>query len=360
MSGPWLDTESPYIARYGYAVPRRRYGPPSRIPRGLKKYQVAGAGVAGIASMAAKQALRWYGQPRRTKTSVKSGYRPRRGRVPRKKRTLKKQVQELKRVAEADTGTHIYRHRGSTIRTASVASMGITSLTGCSTASIEAALAGLRYYNPAVPGTLTTADGTSGTFHKEFYIKRQYSRYLGVNNYQIPCMVTLYVVQTKEDTSISPATAFTNGLTDVGNPTATSPLVYLTDSVQFNDLWKIVKSKRAVLQPGDSISLSFAAKPYSYDPSLVDSHTSAYQSALGCHTLVVRIEGVLGHDSVASEYGSLQAAIDLQEDRVFEINYPAGADIKTIVVNDTSSASFTNVGVVSNKPVSDNQSYSVA
>lgn len=352
------------MPKYTFTVPefKARVMPRRRRPvrRGLKKYEMAGGALAGVASMAARQALNWYGRPRQTQTTVKSGYRPRRGYVPRKKKTLKKQVKELKRYAEADMGTHIYRHKGTTIRSSAVGFMNLTSLTGVNNSAIESAMAGLRYYDPASPATLVTAAAASGTYQKEFLVKRQYSKYLAVNNYQVPAMVTLYVCVPKSDTSLSPQTTFTNGLADVGNPTSSSPLVYLTDSPQFNDLWRIAKSKKAVLQPGESMMVSYSCKEYMYDPSLVDSHSEAYQSRFGAHTLTVRIEGVLGHDSAAAEYGTLQASVDVQEDRVFEIHYAAGADIKTVVINDVSDTSFTNGGVVSNKPVSDNQSYSVA
>lgn len=273
---------------------------------------------------------------------------------------VRKDIKALKRSVKADMGVHIYRHKGTTVLSSSVGQMSIGSLTGVTNSSIEAALAGLRYYDPSTPATLITAAGATGTYQKEFLIKRQYSKYIAVNNYQVPCMLTMYVCVPKVDTSFSPTTAFQNGLADVGNPSNSSPLVYLTDSPQFHDLWRISKSKKAVLQPGESLSISYSYKSYMYDPSLVDSHADTYQAVHGCHTLCTRLEGVLGHDNAAAERGTLQASVDLQEDRVFEIHYSAGAAIKTIAINDISDVTFTNVGVVSNKPVSDNQSYSTS
>lgn len=318
-------------------------------------YALAGAASA-VAATAAKKAIKWS----KSQKNQSKSKRRRSGAAYRAQPSLKKKVKELQRIAESDMGTHIYRHKGATRNLSSVGQMTIASLTGVTVSSIEAALAGLRYYNPSTPSSLVTADGTTGSYQKEFFFKRCISKYLCVNNYQVPVKLRMYIVVPKEDTSISPSTAFTNGLTDVGGPSSSSPLVHLTDSEEFGDLYSIVKSVICVLQPGESKLLSYSAKPFQYDPSLIDNHNLSYQRKFGCHTLVTRVEGVLGHDTVANEQGTLAAGVDIQEDRVFEIRYAAGADIKTIAINDTSDVIFTNGGVVSSKPVADNQGYSVA
>lgn len=283
--------------------------------------------------------------------------RPVRKSFPKK---INKQIKELKRLTESDMGTLIYRACVVGAGGVSVNTSGTATALDVSVSNLETVLAQLRYYNPSVPGTLTTADGAAGTFQKDFLFNKLSMKVLFRNNYQIPCKVRIFVCQPKEDTSISPVTAFTNGLTDIGAPSSGAPNVYLTDSVQFSDLWKIVASKKAVLEPGREVTISHSVKPFHYDPSLVDSHSQSYQNRFASTVIIYRLEGVLSHDSaVSTEHGTSQARLDIRSDVTYEVRYSAGADIKYLVlVNDMDTP--TNGFVCSNKPVADNQAYSVA
>lgn len=272
---------------------------------------------------------------------------------------MKSQIRELRRLAEADMGELIYRFRNTFTVRASVNSIDQSEYFSHTSDTLETILGQLRYYNPSAPTSLVTADGSSGTYQKDFLFTSIYHKIHLRNNYQVPADVTVYKVRLKGDTSIAPLTAFTNGLADVGNPGSSSPLVYLTDSEQFKELYSIESSKSFRLSPGAARTMSQSLKNLLYDPSARDSHTVTYQRAHRNMFFIVRVEGVVGHDSSIAEYGVLQAGVDILIDRTFKVKYPAGADIKWIVVND-SSDTFTNGGVVSSKPVSDNLGYSVA
>ncbi len=288
--------------------------------------------------------------------------RLKKGRHPfKRKGGLKYQVKELRRLAEAGMGHHIEKQRNSGSIAAAVHASKFTSHTGVTVTILEGILANLRFFNPSVPGTLTTAAGGTGTYQRDYYFHSVFSTYMARNNYQIPCKVTVYCFVPKSDTNITPATAYTNGLTDIGAPTATSALMYPTDSIQLNDLWKIAVSKSVILEPGESCKIVYKAKKFQFDPSFVDSHSLSYQSRYGCHTFGARVEGILGHDTVETdEFTTLAGQIDIQLDHRYEVSYDAGIDVTTVIVDDSSSATFTTGGVVSNKPVSDNQALSLA
>lgn len=336
----------------------RRY-----IPAGYTRSAVSAAGLAH----GAKKMYDWYrSQGDNKKVAVKKANRnynkkyKRKNKVIRNQKTLKKQVKELKRVAESDMGTLLYRFIATGRVIAAVNSTAYFVSKYSTTSILESVLTELRYYNPSVPGTLTQADGTTGTFNKEFLFTKAYAKTHCVNNYQTPVEVFLYVVTPRGDTSIPPDTSVTNGLTDIGNPSSSSRMVYPTDSTQFTDLWKIVKSDRCILQPGQSRSINHSIdSPFQYDPSFHDQHSFEYLQTNKNSSLLIRVQGVLGHDSVANEQGYLQGGIDFSTERVFEVKYAAGADIKYIHLNE-SLDTFTNIGVVSSKPVSDNISYSIA
>lgn len=272
---------------------------------------------------------------------------------------LAKQVKTLNKRSESDLGVLTFRQRTTGRVIANVNSSSYGDLNILTTTYYESVLAQLRYYDPSAPSTLVNADGATGSFMKDFSFTKNYCKLSVRNNYQVPCRITVYNCNVKEDTSISPYTAYTQGLADVGNPTATSTLVYLSDSPQFKDLWKIVATKKCVMQPGEEIVITHSAKPFQYDPSLVDSHSLINQSKYGCFGYVIRIEGILAHDTSADEQGHSAAGVDWSLDRTSIVEYSAGADIEYIYVNDASD-SFTNSAVASSKPVADNQAYSVA
>lgn len=272
---------------------------------------------------------------------------------------VKSQIRELKRLAESDMGILTYRSRavGRVIATAGVQAVSATA--GSATSIIETALGQLRYYNPSAPSSLTTADGASGTYQKEFLIDTTYSSLIIRNNYQVPCKVSVYVCVPKEDTSIAPQTAWSNGLTDESNSANTVVNIYPSDSSQFNDLWKIKKSIRKELQAGSELNVSDSHKSFQYDPSLYDSHPTEYSRKCGSVAYMIVIQGVVCHDTALDEQTTIGCGVDWMLDRTLKIKYSAGADIRYTYINN-SLDTLTNSGVVSSKPVADNIGYSLS
>lgn len=292
----------------------------------------------------------------RKKKSKKSSYKSKP--MPRKVKGLSKQVKELKRLAESDMGTHTQRHRVTWNVAALPNEQGFISVASVNASLIESVLAELRYYDPTTPTTLVQASGASGTFQKEFFFDKVYSKITIRNNYQTPCMVSAYACRPKVDTSITPLSAWQNGLTDIGAPATSSPLTFLTDSPQFRELWTIESSKKLLLDAGEQCSMASTGKKFQYDPSLFDNHALLYQKTFQSLVWHVFVTGVIAHDNVADEQGIIGAGIDLVIDSTFVVKYPAGADITYLHIDNSSSA-FSNSAVVTNKPYADNQQHSV-
>lgn len=332
---------------------------------------MAGAGLLGLAYHGARAGYnaypyikgtlnkfgKYFSTPRPTnmKGRVGSG----KVRLVRKRKGIKKQVRELKRKVESDTGTYIYRHRQTERALAGVNQSAHVSLQGVFTTFYEGAIDNLPYFNPAVPGTYTFADLTSGTQQKEVLLENIYYSAECVNNYQSRVKVSLYICVPKADTSISALTAWTSGIADVGGLATTSAQVYLTDSELFNDLWSIKKTVTRTLNPGQKITASYSAKDVQYDPSMTDAHTTTFIKQIKSMQCIVRVEGTIGHDTSADEQGILQSGVDCVIDRKLVIKYPAGIDLKYIELVDQSNT-FTNGGVQASMPVADNIGYSVS
>lgn len=302
------------------------------------------------------------GQRNRAPKKTTGRARKRVAKQPGRARVVKnvdKRLTNLSRQVNASTGTLIFRNRSTNKALAAVNQTAYADGEIIQMSSYEAVLAQLRFFNPSAPATLIQGSGAVGTYTRDYLFSSIYTKVDAMNNYQVPCRCTMYLCTPKEDTNITPTTAFTNGLADVGNPSATSHLVFLSDSDEFTKLWKIHRSKTRILTPGQGMSIISSYKNMLYDPSVFDSHSLSYQRKYRCYVILVKVEGVLGHDTSADQQGFLQAGVDISADTKFVVTYDAGIDLKYIYVADASD-SFTNGGVVSSKPVSDNLAYSVA
>lgn len=280
--------------------------------------------------------------------------------APMRKAPLKRQVRNLQMQMSSTTGTLTYTSRFTQRFLSNVNAKAYGVMAGDITVSrFETVLGELRFFDPTTPGTLVQGSGATATYARKYHFATIHSAMHCKNNYQVPCKVSVYCLTPKDDTSINPATAYENGLADVGNPSNTSPLVNITDSPQFNQLWRIRMKKSKVLQAGQSFNVKYAVKDVMYAPDLVDSHSQAYQSRFKCQAWLVVVEGLLGHDTSADQQGFLQAGVDCSNKVKYVVKYDAGADIKYHVIADDADT-FTNGGVVSSKPVADNLPYSVA
>lgn len=267
----------------------------------------------------------------RRKLVVRRPYRKRRY----KKSSVKKltsKVSKLKKQVESNMSTYIKKERF--YRDCLVANDGECNYTLKSfnyTTGLDAAIDAVKYFDPSVPGTLINVDMSVPTFQQQILFEKNYAKMLVRNNYSVPARVTLYLLHNKFDTSITPTTSISNSLTDMSNATITDSMVYPTDCHDFNDTWRIAKSKTDTLQVGGELSLSYASPSFKYDISLVDSHTSVYQKHFHACVLMVRVEGVPSHGQT-SGVSQAKAGVDVFFDMIHRVKYPGGADLKYLEI----------------------------
>jgi len=272
---------------------------------------------------------------------------------------VERTVANLSRLVKGDMAHHTRRYRDCSAASVTVNQANLTEFAAFRTTECESAMNALRYYNPAVPGTLTTADASSGTYERKIHFKSVYTKLRVRNNYQIPCRVRIYLGTPKVDTAISPVSNFTGGLADQAPGVATNtPLMYPTDVVQVTANWNLTVKKDMFLLPGREFTVAHSSKPFTYDPAVVDAHSLAYQKKYQSHIWVVRLEGCLAHSN-SGQYTTDQARVDLLVDRKIVINYDAGTALDDYTVDNQSDTAMTGGGFVSGCPVSDNQQYSI-
>lgn len=306
------------------------------------------------AKVEAKSAVRAY---KRKKAVVKAVSKYAKKQTPYNK--LKHQVRDISRRQKDGVGTLVYRSVSAGVQISNANTAGNETMTLNTTTDLETVLAQLRYYNPSSPATLVTADFTSGTFAKSVLFKYSSAKVTCRNNYQVPCNVRCWVLTVKTDTSISPETAWANGVADQSNGSINDIHMYPSDSPQFSDFWKIDKEYEFYLNPGQQKNFSINSRNVDYDPSVTDSQTATYQKANRCRALMFNVSGAIAHDSVAAQYGCIGCGVDFLIKKTYIVEYEAGANIKYVYLLN-SLDSFTNGALVSNKAVADNQAYSVS
>lgn len=274
-------------------------------------------------------------------------------------RMVKKKLRKMCAFIKQQEATHIHRQRNTgTLRAVGVARANMTQSFGGTLSQIEAAAANLRFYNPATNG-LITQSVMDGTYHRD--VKVSIRRTLLVkNNYKVPVEVEVYSCTPKKDTTVDPLTFYANGLVDQGNPSATACLTRFTDSAELKEMYTLKRKIKNVIFPGNYKTVYANTPSFNYEISTNDTHNQAYQKSQGGHAWLVKICGVLGHDSVAAnEQGLVSSGIDWLFDTEYCFKYDAGKDLHDITLSDDSTSAFTNAGIVSAKPHVTNQTYLV-
>lgn len=290
------------------------------------------------------------------------------GRGTRKSKSIRKDVyqvrnavKDLRREQNASLGTMIYRNNGTASVTCTKNAQDNIEINYCSSVNIEAALANLRYYDPATPGTLTTADFTSGTYSKKVLIKYAMQEVKIANNYQSRAHVKVYAFSFKDDTSNNANGLWTAGGADNASGTITPGTLNQspTDYTLFNQMIRTKVLFDGVLQPGSYKSFKQSNKDIEYDPSFKDTETATYSPRYKSGGILVIVKGTICHDSAnAAVNGTSAAGVDVEYKQTMKILYQAGVNIKFTVLNNAYDAMTT--AVESSKPVADNITYSVA
>lgn len=278
-------------------------------------------------------------------------------------RTLTKQVKTLQKAVNVDKAKHTFKSAEAFDLKALIGRCNHAIYNGVTKGTLETASANLRYYDPAVPATLVTADANTGSYSRDIHFKRFTAKLNIRNNYQVPCRVKVYLLKPKVDSNDSPITTYTNGLADQvinAGVDETDALMYINDIERMKEIWKIDCVLDIGLEPGQETATSHTVGPINFDPAHIDDHSNAYQKVLKSFVYVIRVEGVVGHDTAADEQTLLLSGIDIQGFRKAEIEYDAGVALNDIYMVDYRAQSFTNGGVCSLKPVADNIAYSVS
>lgn len=268
-------------------------------------------------------------------------------------------MKKIKCFINSRTATHTRRIRRSGTLTTAVGQQARVMLdNGGSLAQHELALANLRYFDSGT-NNLVTISAVVGTYTRDICMSIARKIFLK-NNYQIPVHVQVWSCYPKDATGTSVNSVYQNGVGDQANPLFNNPLSYFTDAVDVKNIWSVKCVVDRILQPGQTAVGRGNSPRFDYTIATNDAHTLEYQKKQGGHQFLIRIVGVLGHDSGGlAEVTTCAGGVDYVNDVVYKIEYDAGKDLHDISIDNTSGALFTTGGVVSQRIV-DNQNYSIA
>lgn len=276
---------------------------------------------------------------------------------PLTKGKIRMKLKSICNFMKSQEATHTHKERAASNL---IASSGVTAYGaydyGGSLSRHEAAFANLRFYDPGTNALVSGQDLGAGVYDRNTRMSI-FRKMTFRNNYVAPVEIRCYKCKPKRDTSQGPLIYVDAGLADQGDVSKDSPLMFPTDSRQFRDMYSTVTVKK-ILQPGKSLVVSDYQPFFQFDISTNQVHNTVYQRKQGGYILMVRVTGVLGHDTVPvpDQVGVTQCGVDWIADTKYVIKYDAGKDLEDYTVVDNSDV-FSNAGRFSMKPVAAQETY---
>lgn len=247
-----------------------------------------------------------------------------------KKAGLKKRVKELEKKVKENKAFHVFKGEATIQVTSSANRCGYTQGVLFGAAQFEQMLDAFPFQSTSTPGTAATYDATTVTQPVKWTI-HAYSKTIMRNNYLYPIKIRCYVLKPKCDTSTTPTSSVTAGISEQLSGAVysnTAPFTYPSDSKEFRDQWAVITSCEMKLQSGDECEVPYEEK-FIYDQEYTDQNTLTYLAKYS-RLIFIRICGVVCHDSVTStNVGIAPGALDGVIERKFSVSYPAAAPIFT-------------------------------
>lgn len=264
-----------------------------------------------------------------------------------KPKTLQRQINQIAKQVNLLTSKHTHRYAESGYAGANDGECDHVEWAPVSPTNLENYTNNLRFYD-STGNALDTADPTTLTASHDIKFKNIHSRITVRNNNSVPADIKIYCCKVKSDTSNGVLATYTAALADqcvTAGADTESPLMYLTDMERVREEFDIDCVKDITLPHGKQVTASHNTGEFNYDPSHIDTETTAYQKAFKAFLWVVRVQGQLGHDSVqfTTELGLGKTTVDVMVENKAEIIYNSGGvALNDYSFNDQRDTSFSN------------------
>lgn len=252
-------------------------------------------------------------------------------RRPKRKMSIKKRVASLEdKISDTVAIKHVRSRTYSQINSGKNG-CAYNTLNVCNWATLEAYSDNLKYLSlTGTPGenevNLTNA-AANATWQVLSY-RNFYFQVVGRNNNTIPTNVRLYWLKVSEPTSSTPVAIMNVDDQYVNVSSAdTSIMNYFTDFPTASKKFKLLKTDKFLVNPGDQFVKSIPLPDRKWSPTLKSVANNTYQK--GDYLLVMRVEGVIAHDAVStSAIGIAESSIDYYIQLNFDIRYPSSVNYR--------------------------------
>lgn len=157
------------------------------------------------------------------------------------------------------------------------------------------------------------------------------------NNECVPLKATFYEVQVKQDTDRTPQQLIDNGMSNSGIvASAENRLGWTPHSAKlFNQFYTIVQTESVYMQPGDEYSQTVTTGWNTYNPGWlggIDTGSVSYSKRWNTRFIMVRLEGVVVHDSTAVpvQIGLSSAYLDTVSKAYLSVKIPDEGNLRTL------------------------------
>lgn len=273
-------------------------------------------------------------------------YTPKRRRGARragKFRRLEKRVATLARNTVPDSQRLVRRVAGGQIKSpVNVATH--TNIEMWTAGTYEGSLDDLRTFDRAATPAPDTIDLRNSAFQTHVKYKDIVLRIETRNNNQVPCHFSVYWFKCTDNCATNPKSEAELLDQSLNLAFGTNPITYFSDVPKTFKTWKLLKTDKFKLNPGDECKSVYTQKSFKWDVKYRDLENTSYHPGDIC--CVLRCMGTIAHDIAdTSIVGYGESGADYLIHKKYTLIYPSDIPVRDSDVDITGLGSLANAEV---------------
>lgn len=271
----------------------------------------------------------------------------------------KKDIKELKKECAEDFSTLCFRKAQTQKSTAAKDQILWDEIDLSSRTLMLEPLANVSTVRALDDDNITPIDITQGTYNRRIWCDGMFTKINFKNLTVKPVEIWAYICAPKTTGGTGPVEKFIDGINKLPRQNHTNPpavvydantmprLYYPSDSTDFKEFWRIEKSTKFIVEPGDVVAMAYIGKARSFE---LKADTFPYQPDLGSCVLMYRVGSPMAEDA-AGVYGLGPASIRVETEVTHKFRYNAiGLALEDVAISDSARSTVTTGTRFVNKP----------
>lgn len=215
----------------------------------------------------------------------------------------------------------------------------------------EGALDDLRMFDRAATPAPDTIDLRSSAFQTHVKYKNIVMRIETRNNNNVPAHFNVYWFKCTDNVNTNPKSEAELLDQALNHAFGTSPITYFSDVPKTFKTWKLMKTDKFKLNPGDECKSVYTMSKFQWDVKYRDLESTSYHPGDIC--CVLRCMGTIAHDAAdTSIVGIGESGVDYLIHKKYTLIYPSDIPVKDAQVDSSGLGSLVN-GEVAGPEVED-------